>query len=168
MSELLNGNLTPQYIILTHEHFDHIWGCNELIKNFNPTIICSAACAERIIDPKKNLSLFYDQQGFSVSGNILLIENLNYSLEWEKNKIDFFISEGHTDAGICFYFDKNIFTGDTLIEGEKTVTKLFCGSKKNLLKTIDKIKEFQNNGYEVFPGHGNTFFLDGYDLNKML
>ena len=27
--------LTPEYVILTHEHFDHIWGVNFLRKKYN-------------------------------------------------------------------------------------------------------------------------------------
>ena len=34
-------NLYPKYILLTHEHFDHIWGCNYLVEKYHSKIICS-------------------------------------------------------------------------------------------------------------------------------
>ena len=94
-------NLYPKYILLTHEHFDHIWGCNYLVEKYHSKIICSV-------------------------------------------------------------------TGDTLLKDLRTVTKLFCGSKEKLVVTINRIKRLQGKGFYVYPGHGDGFDLDNYDLNKAL
>ena len=69
--------LRPEYIILTHEHFDHIWGVNPLVVTFACKIICSIACAEKIVDRKGNMSVFYDQVGFQSGPADILIEGLN-------------------------------------------------------------------------------------------
>ena len=58
-----NDGLTLDYIILTHEHTDHTWGCNALVERFGAKVICSETC-------KQNLSkefqayflLYYDTQ----------------------------------------------------------------------------------------------------------
>ena len=47
-------DLVPQYIILTHEHFDHCWGVNELVEKYQIPIICSELCAECIRYEKRN------------------------------------------------------------------------------------------------------------------
>ena len=39
-------NLYPKYILLTHEHFDHIWGCNYLVEKYHSKIICSVLCRQ--------------------------------------------------------------------------------------------------------------------------
>ena len=57
-----NDGLTLDYIILTHEHTDHTWGCNALVERFGAKVICSETC-------KQNLSkefqayflLYYDK-----------------------------------------------------------------------------------------------------------
>ena len=59
-------NLYPKYILLTHEHFDHIWGCNYLVEKYHSKIICSVLCSEAIQDAKRNHSLFYNQKAFQV------------------------------------------------------------------------------------------------------
>jgi glyoxylase-like metal-dependent hydrolase (beta-lactamase superfamily II) len=165
---LTDLNLFPKYILLTHEHFDHIWGCNFLIKKYHSEIICSALCSEAIQDAKKNHSLYYNQKAFKIPAANLCVEDIGFSWSWNGWDILFFIAEGHTNAGICFEINKCLFTGDTLLKDLRTVTKLFCGSKEKLVITMSRIKELQGRGYCVYPGHGDIFSLDDYDLNKAL
>lgn len=164
---LLQQELTPEYIILTHEHFDHIWGCDALYNKYNCKIICSKNCADAIKDSKKNLSLFYNQKGFEIKQECIRIEDINYKLDWRNYAITFFSTGGHTDAGICFTIDKYVFTGDTLIKNEKTITKLKTGSKEELLRSLNIIQKLKGNKYIICAGHGELFELDEYDIYEM-
>lgn len=163
-----NEGLHPRLVILTHEHFDHISGCNFLIDKYNPLILCSHNCGIAIEDPKKNLSLFRDQKGFSVAGKKIFIENIHSLFKWGQYDIQFLLTPGHTDCGISFHIDNHLFTGDTLIKDIKTVTKLYTGSRSDLQKSIDKINKLKSRGMIVYPGHGDSFELDSYDMNKTL
>lgn len=166
--KLLELDLFPKFIVLTHEHFDHVWGCNALIQKYHSKIICSAVCSEAIQDAKKNHSVFYNQRGLVLPAADICIEDINFQWEWHNLDLLFFITEGHTNAGICFVVGNYLFTGDTLIKGIRTVTKLYCGSKEKLVVSIEKIKTMQGKGLRVCPGHGDEFDLDTYDLNKAL
>ena len=42
-SYLANHQLVPEYIILTHEHCDHIAALNDMRKNYDIKVLCSAA-----------------------------------------------------------------------------------------------------------------------------
>ena len=161
-------NLYPVYILLTHEHFDHIWGCNSLIERYGSKIVCSAMCSEAIQDAKRNHSLFYQQKAFQVPAADICVEDVGFRWNWNGWKITFFIAEGHTNAGVCFEIGHCLFTGATLLKDLRTVTKLFCGSKEKLAFTISKIRNLQGKEYRVYPGHGDSFDLDDYDLNKAL
>ena len=63
--DLLNfishNKLNPEFIILTHEHFDHCWGVNGLRKRY-PYIklVCAYECSDAIQSSKGNCSVFYD------------------------------------------------------------------------------------------------------------
>lgn len=47
-------SLTPEYIFLTHEHFDHIWGLNDLRSTYlNLKVISSIECSNAIACSKK-------------------------------------------------------------------------------------------------------------------
>ena len=166
--ELKRLDLIPEYIILTHEHFDHVWGCNELIEQYGAKIIASACCSEGIQSNKKNHSLFYNQVGFEIAPADVLVEDIGFRFEWNGIGLDFFIAEGHTNGGICFVVGEYLFTGDSLIKDLKTVTKLYCGSKEKLKETIRKIEELRGRDLTVCPGHEPCFLLDDYDLNKAI
>lgn len=161
--------LIPQYIILTHEHFDHCWGVNKLVEKFEIPIICSALCAECIQFEKRNCSVFYDNKNsFVITGKTISVESLNYELPFANTKLCFFATFGHTDASICFSVNRSLFTGDTMIKDLRTVTKLPTGSVAKLRKSIVFLQNLKGKDYVVYPGHGEIFELDEYNLELMI
>lgn len=162
-------DLIPQCIVLTHEHFDHCWGVNELVGKYQVPIVCSALCAECIQYEKRNCSVFYDNNArFVIINETISVESLNFTLPFADIELRFITMPGHTNASICFTVCNNLFTGDTLIKDLRTVTKLPTGSVKKLQESIDLFRSLQGKGYIVYPGHGESFELDGYDLELML
>lgn len=165
---LTQNNLQPKFIILTHEHFDHCWGVNELVDSYQIPIICSELCAECIRFEKRNCSVFYDNKdSFTINRPTISVELMQCQMLFGNTIIRFYLTPGHTDAGISFIVDDMLFTGDTLIKDERTVTKLPTGSTARLQESIKLFSKLQGNGYKVYPGHGEVFELDGYDFNKM-
>lgn len=161
--------LTPRYIILTHEHFDHCWGVNQLVDLYHIPVICSQLCADAIKEEKRNCSVFYDNKaGFTIHCETIDAERMDRALEFAGQGIRFFKTAGHTDAGVSLVIGQCLFTGDTLIKDVRTVTKLPTGSVEKLKVSMLLYAEMQNRGYRVYPGHGEEFELDGYDLNRML
>ena len=121
--------LIPQYIILTHEHFDHCWGVSELRAKYpNVKLVCSAICSEAIQYKKRNYSVFHQQPGFELEAADVVLENIDWMLNWNGYGIRFVPAQGHSAAGIVFFIDKYVFTGDSLIKDTKTVTKLKTAS----------------------------------------
>jgi hydroxyacylglutathione hydrolase len=165
----LNQNkLVPEYIVLTHEHFDHILGVNKLLELFNCEIICSEKCLECIGDKKKNLSVFQDQIGFEISTkNMRLVSNEvlklgNYSIQFKETL-------GHSLGSVCFWVNEILFVGDVLIKDTKTVTKLPGGCKKQLKVTINELNElFSQRNMVVYPGHGEPFRFNEIDYSKII
>lgn len=158
--------LHPLYIILTHEHFDHCWGVNDLVLRYHVPIMCSALCGECIKDAKRNCSVFYENtEAFVIDTETISVESLNFARPFGNYEIRFFMTPGHTDASISFMMGKCLFTGDALIKDMRTVTKLPTGSIKKLKETFETYRRLQGKGYKVCAGHGESFMLDGYDLN---
>jgi glyoxylase-like metal-dependent hydrolase (beta-lactamase superfamily II) len=161
--------LIPGYIILTHEHFDHVWGVQSLVDKYYCKVICSNLCGRRISSAKSNLSFFYDQLGFTVKADTLPSELLTNGLSFYDSQIVFKNTPGHTDSSICILTGDFLFTGDTLIPGEKIVTKLPTGSKEAFSTTLSWMKElFTADYYTVYPGHGapTTSFVLREALNQ--
>jgi glyoxylase-like metal-dependent hydrolase (beta-lactamase superfamily II) len=161
--------LIPQYIILTHEHFDHCWGVNELVNKYQIPIICSKLCAECLPFEKRNCSVFYDyKERFVITSKTVSVESLSFVLHFAGTEFRFFATLGHTNASICFTVNHSLFTGDTLIKDLRTVTKLPTGSVAKLRESVFLFQNLKGKGYVVYPGHGDSFKLDEYNLELMI
>ena len=160
--ELLN----PEYIILTHEHFDHCWGVNSFRNKYpDVKLISSKICSDSIQDRKKNYSVFNQQPGFELKPADIILDDIDWKLVWYDKLISFLPAQGHSASGIVIFVDQYVFTGDSLIKGIKTVTKLKTASKEKLMKTLSMLEAKKGRGFVVCPGHGEMFSLDGYDLS---
>lgn len=169
LSFLHENNLIPQNIILTHEHFDHIWGVNKLLEIFDCTIISTKKCLDNIISKKKNLSIFYDQVGFEILRTNKIIQVSNNDLNFGNFEIKFKETPGHSEGSVSFWINKNLFVGDVFIKGVKTVTKLPGGSKKQLVDTISELSElFRDDNMMVYPGHGEVMAFNEIDFSKVI
>lgn len=162
-------HLIPEYFILTHEHYDHCWGVNDFRDRFpNAKLICSGICSQAIQSSKTNYSVFNKQPGFELKPADILLDDINWSITWQGHNIRFVPAQGHSAAGIVFFIGKYVFTGDSLIQDIKTVTKLKTASKDKLMETMSMLESAKGSGLIVCPGHGDMFELDGYDLSKMI
>lgn len=163
---LSEKKIKPTCIILTHEHFDHIWSSNYFIEKYNSTILCSEYCAKAIQDSKLNLSIFYDpNKAFQVHPNSLVIVKDNDYITCLDSTLVIKEAQGHSLGGILIILDKFIFTGDTIIKNIRTVTKLRNASKKKLKDSIAYLEAIKGNNFILYPGHGESFDLDSYDLS---
>lgn len=161
-------DLLPKYIFLTHEHFDHCWGVDDIREVYSDVkLVCSQICSEAIQDKKKNYSVFHQQPGFDLKPADIVLEDVNWKVNWNGYNIRFEPAQGHSAAGIIFFIDKYVFTGDTLIKNIKTVTKLKTASKEKLKDSLLMFENEKGKNLIVCPGHGETFKLDEYNLDLM-
>lgn len=168
-SYLAQQQLNPKFIILTHEHFDHCWGVNDLVEKYNTPVVCSELCSECIKSEKKNCSVFYENNAqFTINKKTISVETLGFEMPFARTTIKFYNTLGHTDASISFIVDEFLFTGDTLLKDIKTVTKLPTGSLAKLKESLQFYSQLQGHNLMVLPGHGDSFQLDGYVLNKAI
>ncbi len=154
-------------ILLTHTHFDHIYGVNDILEKFPECIVYVANeyGKEGLSNTKQN--------GSKYTGNPIIIQKSNNirffektTNLWSKFELKSFITPGHSDDSICFIVQNLLFTGDTLIKDVRTVTKIRGGSVEKLNNTIHFLEQFKGQGYHVCPGHGEEFEFDEYDLIK--
>ncbi len=166
---IIDKNLKPIYLIFTHEHFDHIWSANYFIDKYAVSIICSVSCFQAIQNPKLNLSIFYDtSKAFMIKSRVQNLVKEGDIINWEGKKLFIKEATGHSFGGIIVLLDNHIFTGDTLIKGVKTVTKLKGASKEKLIESIDYLKSLRGLNYTIHPGHGDSFKLDNYELSNAI
>lgn len=161
------NNIFPNLVILTHEHFDHIWGIVELQNKYCFNLVCNQVCANAISDPKKNLSIFQDQIGFAINHDVETVESLDFETNWFTTKLEFINTPGHSEGSICVKISENVFCGDLMIQNEKTITKLPGGSKDKLKNSIGNLKKVISPNSLIYSGHGDTFKFIDYFLYTM-
>lgn len=150
--ELKEEGLNVDYILLTHGHFDHILGLNEILSIF----------------PKAKIYLSKEDEGLVKEGNKEILSSFGIPLSLYSIPSPFIYNDypsllgpftiiktpGHTKGGVCLYnSEENIlFSGDTLFDGGEGRTDL-GGNWKELLESLKKLSALSDNT-TVFPGHG--------------
>lgn len=153
-------------VLITHAHFDHIYGVNELYYKFPSTIfyVYNDEGMKALYDIKKNGSKFTESP--IVLDGRANVKTVTSDLElWIGNSIQCFYTPGHSEDSMCILLGNYLFTGDTLIKNHRTVTKLKGGSAEKLQESIDWIASFRGKGMIIYGGHEDPFALDSYDLS---
>jgi hydroxyacylglutathione hydrolase len=159
--------LRPDYIILTHEHFDHISGVNFFKSRYDCKVIATDTCSLSIQYPKKNLSVFHDNIGFSCAPADISIKDKHFQIPWGTKNLKFYKTPGHSEGSLCFGIDNKLFTGDTIIKGHKTVLKIVGGNKQHLIASLNEIFNTFDEDTMIFPGHGENFLLKEVNIESL-
>lgn len=157
---LKSNNFVLDLIVLTHEHFDHVWGADILREQFMAPIVCSLKCMEKLSIPQNYFNLLYFEDGayFSIQ-NIDKVISDDTSIEWMGYLIKFVLTPGHTKGSICFSIGNSLFTGDTIMNGAKPLIKRHEGSWSDYRESLQKIYSNYSEQTRIYPGHGNSLLL---------
>lgn len=156
--EVLNGLLDGvkvEGVLLTHYHYDHIYGINKLIESFpDCKIYASAHTIEGLYDPKINLS-FYHEDPISFIGEIPEVLNDGAEILLFDNIIaQVYATPGHNPGCLTYKVGDYLFTGDSYIPGLDVVTKLKYGDKVQTAESLRKIEDMLAADTIICPGHG--------------
>lgn len=173
-------------IILTHEHFDHISGVNRLRQYAEETggnckVYSNRSCSESIPDPNMNLSSFFRamfitrseeerriaetifDDKYGCNSDICFDDQMD--VRWEGIKLHMLSTPGHSPGSICVeIYNENdsllaLVTGDSLVEGNKVITRLPGGSKEDYKRITRPYLENFGPDTLVLPGHGEISML---------
>lgn len=154
---IADEQIKPQAILLTHAHYDHIMGIDDVIRTYGEMpVYVHEADKVMLEDPQKNLSMSqgipyqYWRSETVKDGQIL-------SLIGEE--IQVIHTPGHTPGGACYYIaaEEVLISGDTLFQESVGRTDFPGGSSSQLVRSIrEKLFTLPENAH-VFPGHmGST------------
>ncbi|MCR5799985.1 MAG: MBL fold metallo-hydrolase [Lachnospiraceae bacterium] len=154
-SKLKENGFEVDTILLTHAHFDHIWGCSELRGLSGAKVYALDKEEELLLSSELNASAMAGRpctvkaNGFFKDGDELDILGF---------KIKVLATPGHTKGSCCFYFeeDSTLISGDTLFEESVGRTDLPTGNMGDLTRSIhDKLAPLPDET-KVYPGHGGS------------
>ena len=152
LTEIEEQGANLKYILLTHGHFDHITGLNdtdedvkvlmhqndmEWIKELNtylPMIGMPSMKTPRI-------------DGFLKDGDVIKLGDL---------EIKVIHTPGHTQGGVCFYVENNLFSGDTIFKESVGRCDLPGGDYNQIIDSIEERIFTLPEDTIIYPGHGRT------------
>ena len=129
--------LTPEAILLTHSHWDHILGVPALVERFG--IPVKTAQAETGAFPAEP---FFGEDGNDAGAALYGFKVI--------------ATPGHTPDSVCYYNEAEhiLFTGDTLFAGSIGRTDLPGGDYDSEIRSIMEKLIFLPGETEIYPGHG--------------
>lgn len=141
-------------VLLTHAHFDHIYGLNELLR-ISPSVkvYTNEAGREMLLNARKNLSFYNDSPFVFKSPDCLVVIEDGDEIEIGDGQIAKAVfTPGHNPSCITWIIGDAIFSGDSYIPGIKTATNLPEGNRLQAIESESKIKQISI-GKTIYPGH---------------
>ena len=153
-------------VLLTHVHYDHIYGLNRLMKIMPDCVIYTNDFGQKsLTDPKRNFSRYHtdiDDFIFEHPEKVVVVGEGDKIELFEGVYADVYYTPGHDESCLCYEVEENLFTGDAYIPGVKTVTTFPHSSKKKAMESDLRLSSMAR-GMKVWPGHT---ILDG--LNEKI
>ena len=154
LMELISSEgLRPAAILLTHCHFDHIYGVAGLVGAFGVGVYAGEAesqtvefvrgMAQKAFMPSPDTSWKFTAVS---DGDVLTFGKLSFKVIG---------TPGHTAGGVCYLLGGvDLFSGDTLFAGTIGRTDLPGGDYDSLIVSVMENVMGLDGDVEVHPGHG--------------
>lgn len=188
--ELIKRRLKPDYILLTHEHVDHLWGLNLLRERFQDVkVIAQEQCSKAIVSPLKNEAAQYhiyavlrfgeeyknaeaENRKYYCAPADIVFDDM-YELPWRGYSFRLIHTPGHSPGSSLIFINDKVFSGDTMLN-EDTFLNFSGGDKMKFFMITIPIISTIDSDMKIFPGHGKPFLkkewnegvLDGQSVKR--
>ena len=147
-------------VLLTHSHFDHIYGLNKLVEIFPEVLVyTNQAGKEGLGNAKWNFSRYHtevDNFIFSRMESVRVLEEGIQTLNGDLH-VNVLFTPGHDPSCISYIVENNLYTGDAYIPGIEPFQKFPRSNKEQVLESLVRLQQLETiHGYTVCAGHPNN------------
>lgn len=159
--KLTQNGFSVEAILLTHGHFDHIWGSKELRELSGAKIYA--------LDKEQTLCESVDNNLSAMVGRAYTVVPDEYvadgaELTFDNISFKVIATPGHTIGSCCYYVEKAdiLISGDTLFQESTGRTDFPTGSMSSIVRSIREKLFVLPDDTKVYPGHGDSTTI-GYE-----
>ena len=154
LREYIDGEgLKVKAILLTHAHFDHIMGIDEVITAYGEMpVYVEENDLPLLHHAELNESTTYTKGYSYAGGNVIHGGDV---LELIGEKFQVIHTPGHTAGGVCYYVEEAgmVFSGDTLFRASIGRSDFKTSSTADLIRSVKEKLFLLPDETIVFPGH---------------
>ena len=141
--------MTPDAILLTHGHFDHVGAVMALWEKYGCALWMSQGdwsypntALTKTFYPLANCN--FAEVNFCEEGESIPAGGLHFTVVE---------TPGHTHGSVCYRCEDALFCGDTLFAGSCGRIDLPGSDRAAMARTLERLAEMQED-LRIFPGHG--------------
>ena len=154
LNRISEENLNIKYILLTHGHFDHILGLNEMNDVLKAKVGVSRSDAI-LLDSVAQMCAYFGLPAAASQKYDFFADETAEDLFIGDIKIKVLKTPGHTEGGLSYLIDNCVFTGDTLFKGSYGRVDLPGGNFKTIKNSLENVLFALPEETKVYPGHGD-------------
>ena len=152
-------------ILLTHGHFDHIWGLDALRDAANAVAETEGLDSVKVYAGENERELLKSAElnvsaaagrACSTYADVYVEDGQEITIAGMTCKV--IATPGHTAGGVCYYFEEAGFlvAGDTLFAESVGRTDFPTGSMSTLVRSVKEKLFVLPDETKVYPGHGES------------
>ncbi|MCM1339622.1 MAG: MBL fold metallo-hydrolase [Muribaculaceae bacterium] len=154
-----SSDINLKYILLTHGHFDHLLGVDKFKEVFSVDAYVNEADMEQVNLVPNMMQMFAGMMPVVISSIDKFVNDGDEFFIGE-TKIKAIATPGHTQGGMCYLIDGNLFSGDTLFQSSVGRCDLPGGSLSDIADSIKNKLFTLPEETVVYPGHGAKTTID--------
>lgn len=141
-----------KFILLTHGHFDHVLGVNEMREKTGAKVLINKEDVVRMNESADIMRTFGVQGVETPKADDFL--NDGDTLKFGNTEIKVIATPGHTQGCVCYLIDGKLFSGDTLFKESVGRCDLSGGNFQKLSDSVKNRLFTLDDNTIVYPGHG--------------
>ncbi|MCX7655514.1 MAG: MBL fold metallo-hydrolase [Treponemataceae bacterium] len=146
-------NLIVDGILLTHGHFDHTSALDVFPV---PIYLHEAETIFLANDQWNGYAEFGIPRPWDLQALSLIKLRQGDYIPFQKNHLEVLHTPGHTPGSVCYRWENNLFSGDTLFKDAVGRWDLPGGDAKALRQSVLSLIETLDSSITVYPGHGEA------------